>query len=100
MSPKVPGVSGVPDMIASGATQVGKVANAVESTSSAYSASCSQASSAAGDVRVSAAVDRFKAAFTHYSADLAAQLGALCMLAQHSAEDLATAGGTGGSRPR
>ena len=93
MGTQIPGVGGVPDTIANGATKLAQVANAVESTTSGYATTCSQASTAAGDPGVSAAIDRLQAAFSHYGNDLAAQWGALSMLAGHASEDLATAGG-------
>lgn len=96
----VPGVGGVPDSIATGATRLGKTANAISACTSVYRTSCSRGSAAAGDAAVSSALERFQAAFARYSIGLTAQFGALCMLAQHSAEDLATAGGTGPASPR
>lgn len=45
-----PKVGGTPDLIANGATLLGKVANAVDSTSAGFTPSGSQASGAAGDL--------------------------------------------------
>jgi hypothetical protein len=100
-----PPLGGTPDAIANGAGKLANVAIAVHGISPGVSANAGKASGAAGDPTVTAALDRFGAAFTRYTLDLAAQLSAAGTLALHGSQDLATAGGTapaggGPQRPR
>ena len=86
-------VGGTPEIIACGAQNVQAASTAVASTADGLAGAGRQAEAAAGDERVTAALDRFTAAWARMSRDVGAQLHAAALLANNSAVDLSTAGG-------
>lgn len=88
---------GNPGTIAAGADGLRAAAAAVGTTSKGITSSGSQAAGAAGDARLTAAINRFAAAWSQTTTDLDTQMRAAAMLARNGANDLAVAGG---ERPR
>ncbi len=88
-------VGGTPETISAGALQLSGAAKAVGATGAGISSAGSQAAGAAGDPRISAAVDRFAAAWSRTAEDVGTELRAAALLAGNAAEDLTVAGGHG-----
>lgn len=86
-------VGGDPEGIEAGARQLRGPQHAIEAAGPAVNRSCSAAGAGAGNGTLTAALDRFGAAWSQLCADVAVQLAAAATLAQNGSRDLASAGG-------